>query len=382
MYRSISERGKQPASATPRAIAFFRYCSFSAFRTRGEKLFRAREDPSPNLSPRTERGVRECDCRTPHRRLRLREANAVDISRSTLREAVSGCNHLKNVVFRFTLHWRSVIRSLPGSVVVITGASAGIGRALAIQLSEAGCKLVLAARRVDRLNLLNATLGGKHLIVQTDVAVRSECEKLIATATAQFNRIDVLVCNAGYGITRRVADTSAEEMRQLFQTNVFGTTDCIRAAVPTMSAQSPREGLRGQIMIVSSAAARRGLPYFGAYSATKAAQLSLAEALRVELKPRQIAVSSVHPVGTETEFFDVAATNVKVPPPKAGEVRQSAEKVASKIVAAMRKPRPEVWPFSPARLALSVATYFPGLGDRIMNRYRGDLDAQQADLSK
>jgi short-subunit dehydrogenase len=267
-------------------------------------------------------------------------------------------------------------RSLNEMVVVITGASAGIGAELARQLHEQGARLVLSARREDRLNELNATLGGKHLVVKSDVSRQEECEMLIARTAEQFGRIDTLVCNAGYGMARAVAKTSADEMLAIFKTNVFGTTDCIRAAVPIMEKQEPRDGVRGQIMIVSSAAGRRGLPFFGPYSATKFAQLGLSEALRVELKPSRIAVTSVHPVGTETEFFRVAEQQggLKVPPPGTGEIRQSSEVVARKMINAIRKPRPEVWPLASARYLLSLVTLMPGMGDRIMSKYRGEFE--------
>jgi short-subunit dehydrogenase len=263
-------------------------------------------------------------------------------------------------------------------VVVITGASAGLGAELARQLSDAGARLVLSARREDRLNELNAALGGNHLVVKSDVSRTEDCQMLIARALEQFGRIDTLVCNAGYGMARAVAETSGEEMCAIFKTNVFGTTDCIRAAVPIMEKQEICQGYRGQIMIVSSAAARRGLPFFGPYSATKAAQLSLSEALRVELKPMRIAVTSVHPVGTETEFFKVAEQQggLKMPPPGTGEIRQSAEVVARKMIAAIRKPRPEIWPLATSRYLLSLATLMPRMGDRIMSKYRGEFDQQ------
>src|SRR4051812_12053242 len=141
-------------------------------------------------------------------------------------------------------------RELKDMIVVITGASAGIGLELARQLSGAGARLVLSARRGDRLNELNASLGGTHLVVRSDVSRPEDCEMIVARTIEQFGRVDTLVCNAGYGITRPVAKTSAEEMLSIFKTNVFGTTDCIRAAVPVMEKQEPHDGYRGQIMIV------------------------------------------------------------------------------------------------------------------------------------
>lgn len=260
-------------------------------------------------------------------------------------------------------------RTLDGMVVVITGASAGIGRALAEALSPRGARLVLAARRIERLESLNQILGGRHLCVRSDVSRREDCEAVIASTVDRFGRIDTLVCNAGHGILRPVAETTPEQVQEIFQANVFGTVDCVRAAVPHMLGREPANGWRGQVMIVSSAVARRGLPYFGAYSATKAAQLSLAEALRVELRPRRIAVTSVHPIGTDTEFGDAAASRgggriARIP----GEVRQTAAQVARKMARAIERPVPEVWPHAPSRWALGLASLVPGWVDRIMAR--------------
>jgi len=266
-------------------------------------------------------------------------------------------------------------RQLQNMVVVITGASAGIGKALAEELSARGAKLVLAARRVERLEAINASLGGGHLCVKADVAEPTDCRNLIDAAVARFGRIDTLVCNAGYGVCRPVAETSPDDERHLFQTNVFGTTDCIRAAVPIVRKQELRDGCRGQLVLVSSGAARRGLPYYGIYSATKAAQLSIAEALRVELRKEKIAVMSVHPVGTNTEFFDVAQQgHEKMPTNTPESMRQSAQTVARAIIAGIVRPKPEVWPKRSARWLLSFATLNPRLVDWVMIRERRHLD--------
>jgi short-subunit dehydrogenase len=274
-------------------------------------------------------------------------------------------------------------RSLENMVVIITGASSGIGRALAEYLSEHKAHLTLAARRLDRLESLNAQLGGQHQVVQCDVSNQDDCRNLIAAAVAHHGRIDTLVCNAGYGLAKAVADTTAIDLRRIFETNLFGTTDTIRAALPVMLRQNEQDGWRGQIMIVSSAVARRGLPFFGAYSATKAAQLSIAESLRVELKSSRIAVTSVHPVGTETEFFDLAGKmgSSTVPPPGKGEVRQTAATVARKMAAAIARPRPELWPLAPARIGISLATLVPGIVDWTLRSYRKSIGETKAQPS-
>jgi short-subunit dehydrogenase len=274
-----------------------------------------------------------------------------------------------------------MLRNLQNMVVVITGASSGIGRALAEYLAAHKARLTLAARRLDRLEALNSELGGGHQVVQADVSNQDDCRNLVQSAAAFHGRIDTLVCNAGYGLAKSVSDTSAAELRRIFETNLFGTTDTIRAAIPYFLRQDERDGYRGQVMIVSSAVARRGLPFFGAYSATKAAQLSIAESLRVELKPQHIAVTSVHPVGTETEFFDLAGKygNSAVPPPGKGEVRQTAEVVAARMAAAIVRPRPEVWPLAVVRFGMSISTLLPGMTDRALSNYRrsiGDAPVQ------
>ena len=264
-------------------------------------------------------------------------------------------------------------RTLSDMVVVITGASAGIGRALAERLSARGAKLVLAARRVERLEELNRQMSNRHLVVRADVARREDCQTVIDRAIDRFGRIDTLVCNAGYGSYRTVADTSPEEMRRIFATNVFGSTDCIYAALPSMLRQQLRDDWRGQIMLVSSCVARRAVPYLGAYSATKAAQLSLAEAMRVELKPNRIAITCVMPIQTKTEFGQVAEAQggVKI---ARGPVGQTVEHVVRRMTDAIVKPRAEVWPFRPARWAFGLGTLLPHLVDRAMNDYRRKVE--------
>lgn len=264
-------------------------------------------------------------------------------------------------------------------VVVITGASAGIGKELAKELAERGAKLVLSARRTDRLEQLNAELGGSHLVVRADVSDRLQCRDLIDQAVQRFARIDTLICNAGYGIYKRVAQTTPDDTRAIFATNVFGTTDCINFALPVMAKQELRDGYRGQIVIVSSCVARRGVPFLGMYSATKAAQMALAEALRVELKPQRIAVTSLHPIQTKTEFGDVAASSGEIKWPKA-PLEQTVNVVARKMLRAIARPRPEVWPSRVSRWVFGGGTLAPKTCDRLVSRYRKKVERENPGL--
>jgi len=261
------------------------------------------------------------------------------------------------------------MRSLAGKVVVITGASAGIGRALAIALAPFQVKLVLGARRVDRLEAVAQTVraaGSDALAVACDVASRGAVDALAAAAVEHYGRMDVMVANAGYGLVGRLEDLTDEQFDDIVAVNVKGTLYAMQAAVRQMRTQAPdSRGRRGHIIAVSSAAGRRGLPLFGVYAMTKAAQLSLCEALRVELKDAAIAVSSVHPISTTTEFFDVASEKSRIRARGMGTT-QSAETVARKMVRLMAHPKPELWPHGASRLALVMAALMPGLADRML----------------
>jgi short-subunit dehydrogenase len=253
------------------------------------------------------------------------------------------------------------MRQVQGMSITITGASAGIGAALARELHQRGARLTLAARRMERLAMLCQELPGS-LPMGADVGDPLQCARLIAASPA----LDTLICNAGYGLARPLAETSDEEWLAILRTNLLGTTACIRAAVPRLRANPLRDGWRGQIVIVSSALARRAKPDAGAYCATKAAQLSVAEALRVELAAERIAVTSIHPIRTATEF--VPATLGDRSRARGVGPEQSAAHVARRIAAAIARPRAEVWPHPLSRIGLACAGLLPGLFDRAFAR--------------
>lgn len=265
-------------------------------------------------------------------------------------------------------------RSLRDMVTVITGASSGIGRALAVKLAERGSKLAVGARRIDRIHELSREIGREHIAMQLDVSRSEDCNRIISAAAEKFGRLDTVVCNAGFGFARALDEMSKEDVRRVFDTNLFGTIECCRRAVEIMKRQERRDGYRGQLMLVSSACARRGLPYLSVYGATKAAQLSLAEGLRVELKPFGIAVSSVHPVLCETEFFATADELSGMSPSALAQgAKQTPEHVADCMLRAIERPRGEVWPKAMSRLSLTIAVAMPALVDRVMGRMRDKM---------
>jgi len=251
--------------------------------------------------------------------------------------------------------------NLAGSVVAITGASAGIGRACALAFAARGARVVLGARRVGLLETLAAEIrgrGGEALALSLDVAEQAQVDAFVRAAIDGYGRLDVLVNNAGYGVRGTIAATPVSAYEQLMRVNYMGTVYGCLAAVPVMIRQGS-----GAIINVSSIVGHRSLPTGGAYAATKAAQISLTEALRVELHGTGVHACSVHPVGTETEFGEVQARLSGDPAPKPFGPQQSAAAVADAIVGCAERPRAEVFPYWPSRAIVWVNAVAPGLVD-------------------
>jgi NADP-dependent 3-hydroxy acid dehydrogenase YdfG len=264
-------------------------------------------------------------------------------------------------------------RSLCGMVVAITGASAGIGQALARHVHAQGAQLALAARRGERLKEFARELNDQPLVVTCDVAKADDCRHFIDQTYKRFGRLDTLVCNAGIGLLRKIEEMSDEDWSSILDVNVFGTTNCIAAAVPRMRQQTSQHGFRGQVMIVSSCLARRGLPDTGAYCATKAAQLSIAEALRMELEVDEIAVTSVHPITTTSDFFIEAEKRSSRPfRRKKYEPQQTPEDVAVAMTKAIVRPRAECWPHARSRWLFGSGALFPEIADGIVRKRMKD----------
>jgi len=189
------------------------------------------------------------------------------------------------------------MESLQDQVIVITGASAGIGRATARELLGAGARVVLGARRRERLDAIEAEFPDRVAAVVMDVRVPADSERLMETALQRFGRLDSLVANAGIGMYGGILDHSDEALATMLDTNIAGTVWPIRAAVPHML-----ETGRGDIVIVASVAGFRGGADEAVYAATKFAQVGLAGALDRELREKGIRVTTIGPAGTSTEF--------------------------------------------------------------------------------
>ncbi len=185
-------------------------------------------------------------------------------------------------------------------VTLITGASAGLGAEFARQLAQRGQRLVLAARRKDRLEALADEVGNARA-VGVDLAEPGAAVKLVADIEATGERIGLLVNNAGFGLRGAFAELGAERQREMIDLNVGALTDLCRAVAPGMI-----ERRAGAILNVASTAAFQPGPYMAVYFATKAYVLSFSEALHEELKPHGISVTALCPGPTRTEFGAVA----------------------------------------------------------------------------
>jgi short-subunit dehydrogenase len=251
-------------------------------------------------------------------------------------------------------------------VVAITGASAGIGRAIAIRVARDGASVAVCARRRDRLDeVANEIIqaGGTSLPIVADVAQAAEMQAFVDKTVSRWGQLDVMVCNAGYGVYGAIDQIAPEKVKAMTEVNYLGTFHAARAALAIFRRQN-----RGHVVIISSIVGKRGVPYVGAYAATKFAQVGLAECLRAELVGTGIHVTVVYPISTQTEFHDVMvresgyATRARGP-------RQPAERVADAVARAIEHPVPEVYPFRVSKALAVINAIAPGLCDRVVKRW-------------
>ena len=176
---------------------------------------------------------------------------------------------------------------------MITGASSGIGRGLALDLSRRGARLGLVARRAAALDEIVGEISsrnGKALALATDVQDATALRGAADRIRAEFGRIDVLIANAGIGLTADAAEMQPADLARVLNVNVIGAANSVAAVVPEMVAHGS-----GHLVVISSLAAYRGLPKSAAYCASKAAVSAFFESVRLDLKGKGIAVTIIHP---------------------------------------------------------------------------------------
>lgn len=254
------------------------------------------------------------------------------------------------------------MKKLQDKVVIITGASMGIGAAIARLFAAEGARLALAARSLDKLQALADSLGTEVLPLRTDMTDPEQVRDMVRLTAERFGRIDILINNAGVGLYGAFAETPPEQLQQLVATNWLGPAYAIQAAVPYMRKQGG-----GQIINISSVAGKIPIPWMTTYCSTKSALNAMSYSLRMELQQDNIQVISVCPGRITTTFSKNAFRDSSSQPLRPGGI--SADRVARAILrASLRGSREIIVPASNWGL---VWLHFPisALIDRLMLQY-------------
>lgn len=218
---------------------------------------------------------------------------------------------------------------LEGKVVIVTGASAGIGEATSRRLARAGATVVMTARRQDRLDELKREIesaSGRACAIAGDVTSASDRSRWVNETIREFGRIDALINNAGYGQRGPIEIVPVESIRRNFETNLFSLIALTQLVIPVMRAQES-----GRIVNISSVAGRIARPLSSVYDATKHALEAISDGLRGELAPFGIKVVLIEPGFITTEFLGVANENAREIIEQAGPYAGSFEKMSSAV---------------------------------------------------
>lgn len=251
---------------------------------------------------------------------------------------------------------------LNDKVIVITGASSGIGALAAQMLSRQGATVVLAARSMDKLQTVAAGMMGPYLLVEMDVASDASVSAGFSEIYKQYSRVDILVNNAGYGKFTSLDTTSMQDYAEMMNVNYLGTVRCTKEVLPRMKAAGT-----GRIVNIASIAGKIGSAKSTGYTATKHAVIGFSSALRQELFGSGITVSTINPGPIDTPFFQIAdpdgqyVNNVKW-------FMMKPERVAAAIVNAVRTGKTETNLPWIAGAGAKLYQLFPAMADRLAAR--------------
>lgn len=253
---------------------------------------------------------------------------------------------------------------MKGKVIVITGASSGIGRALAVECARRGARLALAARRIERLDELKAELPDTEVLaIQTDVTSETDCERLIDQTIHHYGSIDVLVNNAGLSMRALFDEVDLKSFKRVMDVNFYGTVYCTKFALPHLIRS------RGSLVGIISIAGHVGLPARTAYSASKFAVRGFLDTIRLENLHTGLHVLVAAPGFTASEVRKSALTADGTPQgetPRKEEKMMSAETCARLVVDAIKKrKRSLVLTFVEGKLTVFLGKFFPALLDRL-----------------
>ncbi len=265
------------------------------------------------------------------------------------------------------------LTSYQGVTTLVTGASSGIGRALAMRLAREGARVALVARRQPELETVASEIarsGGEALVLPCDIADRAQVFAAAGRAVERFGTVDLLVNNAGYGHHRRFIDWDLDDMERVTRVNYLGALYWTKALLRQMV-----ERRRGWIVFVASVAGKIGVPEESAYVATKFAMVGLAEALSIELEDDGVHVLTVYPGTVRTNFFDQEALDHM--PPVSRRSMIEPEQIAEATVKALAAGKRELT--VPRRFASAyiVRALAPGLLRRGVKRSTIDAVAKE-----
>ncbi len=253
---------------------------------------------------------------------------------------------------------------MENKVVIITGASSGIGKALAFEFASKGAKLVLGARRVELLEELKAQLPNTEVVLHaTDVSQEQDCKALIEAAVSNFGRIDVLVNNAGISMRAIFEDVELDVLRRLMDVNFWGTVYCSKYALPHLLKT------KGSLVGIISIAGHVGLPGRTGYSASKFAVRGFLDTLRIENLKKGLHVLVAAPGFTASEVRKAALTasgSNQGETPRNESKMMSAEECAAHIVKAVEKRKRQlVLTFVEGKVTVFLGKMFPKLLDKL-----------------
>ncbi|MDH3276777.1 MAG: SDR family oxidoreductase [Nitrosopumilus sp.] len=258
-------------------------------------------------------------------------------------------------------------------VVLITGASSGIGRESAIQFAKRGANIILVARGKDKLDQLDKELSKfniSSLVCECDISNKLQVKKISKIILEKYDSVDILVNNAGFAIFGSVVDLTIEEIESQMATNYFGMIYCTKIFLPSMIKKKS-----GHIVNVASVAGSMGLPGIAPYCATKFAMLGFSEGLKHELKETGVGVTVVSPIMVRTNFFEHSSFKNM---PKYSPISISAKTVAKAILKASDSPRLEIIVPSIVRIAVWLKSTFPYLINPILGSvFRKQLDSKE-----
>jgi len=259
-----------------------------------------------------------------------------------------------------------------GKTAFITGASSGIGAAVALELAKEGARVALTARRVERLESLAETIknkGGDALVCQCDVTDRASIDAAVARTAETYGSIDIVFANAGFGVHGAGTRLETEDYRRQFATNVFGLIDTVNATLPHLKRS------KGRLALMSSICGRIGLPVTAAYCASKFAVSGFGEALYYDLAEEGVSVTLIHPGLVASEFWTIDNQGQQTVKKNTAPsfLVMPVEKAAKQMVRAIYQRKPDLVVTKHGKAMVFLRRHFPRttrLTLRLMTRGR------------